>query len=99
MERPEDYLTRAERLAATGRGGAEPAAEIRSAAVIGAGTMGGGIAMALTAAGIAVTLIDQTQEGLDGGLATIRKNLERTVARGRLSAEDAADRPPRPSCQ
>jgi len=48
--------------------------EIRSAAVVGAGTMGGGIAMNYANAGIPVLLKEVTQEALDRGLATIRRN-------------------------
>jgi 3-hydroxyacyl-CoA dehydrogenase len=65
--------------------------EIRSAAVVGAGTMGGGIAMALANAGIPVRLLEMDQERLDRGLATIRKNYAGSVARGRL-AQDEMDR-------
>ena len=57
---------------------------IRHSAVIGAGTMGGGIAMALAAAGIPVTLIDADEAGLTRGLARIRENYENSVKRGRL---------------
>ena len=65
--------------------------EIRSAAVIGAGTMGGGIAMVFANAGIPVRLLEMNQERLDRGLATIRKNYAGSVARGRL-AQDEMDR-------
>lgn len=58
--------------------------EIRRAAVIGAGTMGGGIAMALAAAGIPVTLIDANDDGLTRGLARIRDNYDGSVRRGKL---------------
>lgn len=57
---------------------------IGQAAVIGAGTMGGGIAMALAAAGIPVTLIDANEDGLARGLARIRENYESSVKRGKL---------------
>ncbi len=59
--------------------------EIRSAAIVGAGTMGGGIAMSFANAGLTVTLLDTTQEALDRGMATVRKNYAGTVTRGRLS--------------
>ena len=65
---------------------------IRSAGVIGAGTMGGGIAMALSNAGIPVFLKDAEQAALDRGLATIRKNYERSVKSGRLTAAAAEER-------
>ncbi len=65
---------------------------IRSAGVIGAGTMGGGIAMALSNAGIPVFLKDTQQAALDRGMATIRKNYERSVKSGRLTAAAAEER-------
>jgi 3-hydroxyacyl-CoA dehydrogenase len=61
--------------------------EIKSAAVIGAGTMGGGIAMNFVNAGIPVKLLEMKQEALDRGLGIIRKNYAATVAKGRLSQE------------
>ena len=64
-----------------------PVAAIRHAAIIGAGTMGGGIAMALANAGIPVLLKDSDQAALDRGLATIRKNYEGSVKKGRFSQE------------
>ena len=66
--------------------GLSPAIEpyaVKKVGIIGAGTMGGGIAMACVNAGIPVLLKDATQEGLDRGLATIRKNYNRSVQRGR----------------
>ncbi len=69
-----------------------PVYPIRQAAVIGAGTMGGGIAMALSNAGIPVFLKDAEQAALDRGLATIRKNYERSVKSGRLTAAAAEER-------
>jgi len=69
-----------------GIGKETPAREINSAAVIGAGTMGGGIAMALANVGIPVTMLEVSEEALDKGLGTIRKNYEATVKKGRLSA-------------
>jgi len=62
-----------------------PVAEIRSAAVIGAGTMGGGIAMNFANAGIPVHIMDATQDGLDRGLATIAKNYASGVKKGRMT--------------
>ena len=56
---------------------------VRSVAIIGAGTMGGGIAMACVNAGIPVVLKDTSQEALERGMATVRKNYERSVSRGR----------------
>jgi 3-hydroxyacyl-CoA dehydrogenase len=59
--------------------------EIRSAAIIGAGTMGGGIAMVLANAGIPVILRDTDQAALDRGMAAIRKNYDAGVQRGRFT--------------
>ncbi|MGF6538745.1 3-hydroxyacyl-CoA dehydrogenase NAD-binding domain-containing protein [Paraburkholderia youngii] len=64
-----------------------PVREINQVAVIGAGTMGGGIAMNFLNAGIPVTLLETKQEALDRGLATIRKNYEATVKKGKLKPE------------
>jgi 3-hydroxyacyl-CoA dehydrogenase len=62
--------------------------EIRSAAVVGAGTMGGGIAMAFANAGIPVKLLEAKPEALEKGLATIRDKYAATVARGKLKQEE-----------
>ncbi len=64
---------------------------IESVGVIGAGTMGGGIAMNFLSAGIPVTLLELKQEALDHGINVIRKNYERGVKSGRMpeSALDA----------
>src|ERR1035437_4634967 len=59
--------------------------EIRRAAVIGAGTMGGGITMSYANAGIPVLLKETSQEALDRGMATIRKNYAGSVKKGRLA--------------
>jgi len=64
-----------------------PQREIRKAAVVGAGTMGGGIAMNYANAGIPVLLKETTEEALERGLATIAKNYERSIARGRFTEE------------
>jgi 3-hydroxyacyl-CoA dehydrogenase len=64
-----------------------PVLEIRQAAVVGAGTMGGGITMTYLNAGIPVILKEASQDMLDRGLAAIRKNYERSVERGRLTRE------------
>ena len=65
-----------------------PKRSIEKAAVIGAGTMGGGIAMSLVNAGIPVTIIEMKQDALDRGIATIRKNYASTVSKGRLKQEE-----------
>ncbi|MBA5687639.1 3-hydroxyacyl-CoA dehydrogenase NAD-binding domain-containing protein [Rugamonas apoptosis] len=64
-----------------------PVRAIKAAAVIGAGTMGGGIAMNFLNAGIPVTLLETKQEALDKGMATIRKNYENTMKKGKLTQE------------
>src|SRR5213593_4501484 len=69
-----------------------PPREIKTAAVIGAGTMGGGIAMNFANAGIPVTVVEVTKEALDRGLAVVRKNYEATASRGRLTAADVEKR-------
>src|SRR5690606_2155992 len=66
--------------------------EVNSVAIIGAGTMGGGIAMNFANAGIPVTILEVSQEGLDRGLGLVRKNYERSAARGRMTAEQVEER-------
>jgi 3-hydroxyacyl-CoA dehydrogenase len=65
-----------------------PTRTVKKAAVIGAGTMGGGIAMSFVTAGIPVTITDTTQEALDRGMKRIRENFAATVSRGRLKQEE-----------
>jgi 3-hydroxyacyl-CoA dehydrogenase len=67
-----------------------PTRDINRAAVLGAGTMGGGIAMAYANAGIPVLLKEVDQPTLDRGLATIRKNYESTVSKGKMTPEAMA---------
>ena len=67
-------------------------ASVGRVAVVGAGTMGGGIAMACANAGIDVVLTDAADAALDAGVATVRKNYDVTVSRGRLTGEAAAER-------
>ncbi len=64
-----------------------PLLEIKKAAVIGAGTMGGGITMNFANAGIPVTIVEASQDALDRGLGIISKNYAATVSKGRLSQE------------
>ena len=61
--------------------------DIKNVAVVGAGTMGGGIAMNFINAGLPVTILEMNQEGLDRGLDIIRKNYEATVKKGRMTEE------------
>ena len=85
------HLFAAER-AARRPAGLDPEASrpVRRAGVVGAGTMGGGIAMALASAGIPVTVVEAERLALDRGLAQVDKNLAVSVSRGSRSEEDAA---------
>ncbi len=65
--------------------------EVKKAAIIGAGTMGGGIAMCFAGAGIPVVLIDATQDALDKGLERVRANYATSVKRG-STTQDAVDK-------
>ena len=65
---------------------------IKDVGIIGAGTMGGGIAMNFANAGIPVTIIEQSQEILDKGIGIIRKNYENTASKGRISIDDVEKR-------
>ena len=69
-----------------------PQREIKTVGIIGAGTMGGGIAMNFASAGIPVTLLEVQQEALDRGLKTIRTNYENTAKRGGIKPEDVETR-------
>ncbi len=69
-----------------------PLRPIESAAVIGAGTMGGGIAMNFANAGIPVTILEVKDEALQKGIATIRRNYENSAKKGRLKPEDVEKR-------
>jgi 3-hydroxyacyl-CoA dehydrogenase len=64
-----------------------PLRDIKLLAVIGAGTMGGGIAMNFLNAGIPVKMLEMKQEALDRGIATIRKNYESQVKKGKLKQD------------
>ena len=65
-----------------------PVRDINTIGVIGAGTMGGGIAMNFLSAGLPVTLVEQTQEALDRGLGVIRRNYETSAKRGRITSDE-----------
>ena len=65
---------------------------VKKAGVIGAGTMGGGIAMALANGGIPVTILEMADEALKRGLNTIEKNYSTSVSRGSLTEEKKAER-------
>ncbi len=69
-----------------------PVRTIRAVAVIGAGTMGGGISMNFLNAGVPVTMLETKQEALDRGVAVIRKNYEAQVKKGKLKPEKYDER-------
>ncbi|HEV7357106.1 MAG TPA: 3-hydroxyacyl-CoA dehydrogenase NAD-binding domain-containing protein [Steroidobacteraceae bacterium] len=66
--------------------------DVKSVALIGAGTMGGGIAMNFLNVGTPVTLLEMTQEALDRGVGVIRKNYENTASKGKLTMEQVQQR-------
>ena len=65
-----------------------PTIPVASVGIIGAGTMGGGIAMNFVNAGFPVTIVETQQEALDRGLAVVRANYERSARNGRFPIED-----------
>ncbi|MES1933889.1 NAD-binding 3-hydroxyacyl-CoA dehydrogenase [Salinisphaera shabanensis T35B1] len=64
-----------------------PKRDIKQVGIIGAGTMGGGIAMNFLSAGIPVKMLEMKQEALDKGVALIRKNYEATAKKGRMTSD------------
>ena len=88
------HLFFAERAVSKVRGVPKQAAArpVSSVGVVGAGTMGGGIAMACANAGLDVTLKDSSQDALDAGLEAIRRNYDASVTRGRLTGEAVTER-------
>ena len=98
MQTPESralrHVFQAERAAAKVPGLPEgtPLRPIARVGVIGAGTMGGGITMNFLNAGIPVVLLEMKQEALDRGLATIRKNYENSMKKGKLTPEQVEQR-------
>ena len=69
-----------------------PVKDVKKAAVIGAGTMGGGIAMNFANVGIPVTVVEVKQDVLDRGLGVVRKNYENTASKGRMTMQDVDKR-------
>jgi 3-hydroxyacyl-CoA dehydrogenase len=65
-----------------------PPRPVESVAIVGAGTMGGGIAMNFANAGVPVTILETGQAALDKGLGVVRKNYEGTLKKGRLTQKD-----------
>ena len=92
--RAQQHFFFAERAASHVQGIAKDvkARDIKQAAVIGAGTMGGGIAMNFANAGIPVVLLELKQEALDKGLALIRRNYENSAKKGKLTAKQVEQR-------
>ncbi len=70
----------------------EPIRPIRSVGVIGAGTMGGGIAMNFLSAGIPVAIVETSKEALDRGVSIMRRNYENSAKRGRLTMAEVEAR-------
>ncbi|UWU75838.1 3-hydroxyacyl-CoA dehydrogenase NAD-binding domain-containing protein [Bradyrhizobium huanghuaihaiense] len=69
-----------------------PLRPVKKVGILGAGTMGGGIAMNFASAGIPVTIVEIKQEALDRGLQVIKSNYDRTAARGKLTPEQVDQR-------
>ena len=69
-----------------------PTVDVTHCGVLGAGTMGGGIAMNFANTGIAVTIVERDEEALERGLAVVRSNYERTAARGGITSDDVETR-------
>ena len=69
-----------------------PIRPVKSVAVIGAGTMGGGIAMNFLNAGVPVTILETKQEALEKGVGIIRKNYENSAKKGRMKPDDVEKR-------
>ncbi|MDX1383994.1 MAG: 3-hydroxyacyl-CoA dehydrogenase NAD-binding domain-containing protein, partial [Thermoanaerobaculia bacterium] len=65
-----------------------PRREIASVGVVGAGTMGGGIAMSFANAGLPVTVVEVSEAALDRGLEVVRRNYERSASRGRFTQDE-----------
>ena len=69
-----------------------PTIPVEKVGIIGAGTMGGGIAMNFLNVGLPVTIVETKQEALDRGIATIRKNYENSAKKGRFPMEEVEKR-------
>ncbi len=70
----------------------EPTLPIKKVGIVGAGTMGGGIAMNFLSAGLPVAIVEMKPEALDRGIGTIRKNYEATAKKGRLTTDEVEAR-------
>src|SRR5437660_1296716 len=69
-----------------------PVRDVKKAAVLGAGTMGGGIAMNFANAGIHVTVVEVAKDALERGLGVVRRNYEATASKGRLTPQEVEKR-------
>jgi 3-hydroxyacyl-CoA dehydrogenase len=69
-----------------------PTIDVKRIGIIGAGTMGGGIAMNFLDIGMPVTLVERERDALDRGIATIRRNYEASASKGRIRSEDVESR-------
>ncbi len=87
---PESRALRHLFFAERGGGDRSAAREVSRAGVVGAGTMGSGIAISLASAGIEVLLVDAKPDSLQAGLDRVRKTLEGSAKKGRISADEAA---------
>ncbi|WP_299418006.1 3-hydroxyacyl-CoA dehydrogenase [uncultured Sulfitobacter sp.] len=89
-----DYIARAGKAAweVPGLDDSTPQREIKTVGIIGAGTMGGGIAMNFATAGYDVKIVETTQEALDRGLAVVRGNYQRSSDKGRFPQDEVEAR-------
>jgi 3-hydroxyacyl-CoA dehydrogenase len=94
QEQIADYIARSGHAAweVPGLTAATPRRAIKTVGVIGAGTMGGGISMNFTTAGINVRIVETTQEALDRGLKVVRSNYQRSADRGRFPQDEVEAR-------
>lgn len=86
------FFAEREALKVPGVSGVASARAVASVGIVGAGTMGAGIAMAFANAGIAVVLVDQGDARLDRGMEAVRKNYEITASKGKLSPDQVKER-------
>ncbi|WP_298864896.1 3-hydroxyacyl-CoA dehydrogenase [uncultured Sulfitobacter sp.] len=94
IEETGDYIAKAGKAAweVPGLDANAPQREIKTVGIIGAGTMGGGIAMNFATAGYDVKIVETTQEALDRGLAVVRGNYQRSSDKGRFPQEEVEAR-------
>ena len=94
VEETGDYIAEAGKKAweVPGLDANTPQREIKTVGIIGAGTMGGGIAMNFATAGYDVKIIETTQEALDRGLKVVRGNYQRSADKGRFPQEEVEAR-------